>query len=143
MIHSSRAATIALASAAALTLSACAGGSASAPPARPTAGVPPRTGERPATNLHRTPVVPTARGSASGLAGADAASLTASFGTPRIDVNDGPARKLQWVGQSCVLDAYLYPQREGATPTVTHADARTREGADADVASCVAALRRR
>lgn len=142
MTQHARLSAIAAVSVGALALSACAGGSA-IPPARSSAGVPSRTADRPAGNLHRAPALPTARGTASGLTGSDAAALSAAFGSPRLDVAEGPARKLQWVGPGCVLDAYLYPVREGAAPTVTHVDARTREGVDTDVAACVSALRRR
>ena len=35
----------------------------------------------------------------------------AQFGTPDLDVREGTARKLQFLGPACVLDAYLYPPR--------------------------------
>jgi hypothetical protein len=49
------------------------------------------------------------------------------------------ARKLQFIGPICVLDAYLYPK--GAREAVaTYVDARQPDGRDIDRASCVAAL---
>jgi hypothetical protein len=78
-----------------------------------------------------------------GVMGQNARALTALFGTPDLDVREGPARKLQFLGPACVLDAYLYPSREGAEPIVTHVDARLPDGRDMDRASCVAALSRR
>jgi hypothetical protein len=75
--------------------------------------------------------------------GRTAATLEASFGKPALDVREGPARKLQFAGSVCVLDAYLYPPKGGGEPIVTHIDTRLRDGKDIDRASCVAALTRR
>ena len=73
--------------------------------------------------------------------GRDARFLTAQFGAPDLDVREGTARKLQWIGPACVLDTYLYPPRGGrGEPIVTHVDARLPNGNDFDRASCVAAL---
>lgn len=78
-----------------------------------------------------------------GVIGADTASLQRQFGTPRLDVHEGDARKLQFTGESCVLDVYLYPPSQGATPTATYVDARrASDGLDVDRAACVRALRR-
>ena len=60
---------------------------------------------------------------------------------PDLDLREGPARKLQFLGPACVLDAYLYPPRSGrGEPVVTYVDARQPDGRDMDRASCVAAL---
>jgi len=75
--------------------------------------------------------------------GQSARGLTGLFGTPDLDVREGAARKLQFLGPACVLDAYLYPPRAGAEPLVTHIDARLPDGRDMDRSSCVAALSRR
>ena len=78
--------------------------------------------------------------------GQDAAGLTRLFGTPDADVREGTARKLQFQGPICVLDAYLYPKGAaggGAEPLVTYLDAREPDGSTIDRASCVAALVRR
>lgn len=73
--------------------------------------------------------------------GAGAQALVAQFGEPDLDVREGPARKLQFLGPVCVLDAYLYPPRGGrGDPVVTHVDARLPDGREMDRASCVAAL---
>jgi hypothetical protein len=72
--------------------------------------------------------------------GQSAGALTAQFGTPTLDVREGSARKLQFSGPACVLDAYLYPSEQGREPVVTHVDARMPDGRDIDRASCVAAL---
>jgi hypothetical protein len=74
--------------------------------------------------------------------GRNAASLIALFGQPVLDVQEGTARKLQFSGQACVLDTYLYPRRERGEAVVTHVDARSADGRDADRTACVAALRR-
>lgn len=76
------------------------------------------------------------------LIGQGANSAIRLFGTPRIDVTEGPGRKLQFAGAACILDIYYYTPRQGADPLATHADARTPDGRDANVESCVAALRR-
>jgi hypothetical protein len=75
--------------------------------------------------------------------GRTARALEAQFGKPGLDVREGNARKLQFGGPACVLDAYLYPPKAGGEPIVTHLDARLRDGRDFDRASCVAALMRR
>ncbi len=75
--------------------------------------------------------------------GRTAAMLEAQFGRPGLDVREGSARKLQFAGPACVLDAYLYPPKGGGEPIVTHLDARLPDGRDFDRASCVAALTRR
>lgn len=74
--------------------------------------------------------------------GRTAASLIATFGPPALDVREGVARKLQFAGPTCVLDAYLYPPRPQIEPVATHVDARLPDGRDTDRAACVAALRR-
>ena len=72
--------------------------------------------------------------------GRTAAALTSQFGQPDLDIREGTARKLQYSGPACVLDAYLYPRAGGGEPVVTHIDARQPDGRDMDRASCVAAL---
>ena len=77
------------------------------------------------------------------LLGHSAASLIASFGRPALDVREGPGRKLQFSGATCVLDLYLYARERGREPVSTHADARLPDGRDTDRAACAEALRRR
>ncbi len=78
-----------------------------------------------------------------GVIGRNATALANLFGTPRLDVSEGDARKLQFSGQSCVLDIYLYPLRPAAEPSATHVEARrASDGRDVDRASCIASLRR-
>ncbi|MDP8914761.1 MAG: hypothetical protein M3N39_14465 [Pseudomonadota bacterium] len=72
--------------------------------------------------------------------GRTAAMLAAQFGRADLDVREGSARKLQFVGPACVLDTYLYPPAGGGEPIVTHVDARLPDGRDMDRASCIAAL---
>ena len=73
--------------------------------------------------------------------GQTAPALISLFGKPDADVREGDARKLQFAGPICVLDAYLYPK--GDASVVTYVDARQPSGATIDRASCVAALTRR
>lgn len=76
-----------------------------------------------------------------GVLGSTAEALIRQFGSPGLDLREGPARKLQFLGPACVLDTYLYPPRGGrGAPVVTHVDARLPDGRDMDRSSCVAAL---
>lgn len=72
--------------------------------------------------------------------GRTATMLASQFGKADLDVREGTARKLQFVGPACILDAYLYPPAGGGEPIVTYVDARLPDGRDMDRASCVAAL---
>jgi hypothetical protein len=75
-----------------------------------------------------------------GIIGSTASALVARLGSAALDLREGAARKLQFAGPACVLDAYLYAQRSGAEPVVTYVDARLPDGREMDRASCVAAL---
>lgn len=78
------------------------------------------------------------------MIGGGAGDLTRLFGPPRLDVQEGDARKLQFVGPACVLDIYLYPQGAGGEPRATYAEARrSTDAREVDRAACVAALRRK
>ncbi len=87
--------------------------------------------------------------SAAGLAGLDrvigkdARSLVSLFGNADQDVFEADARKLQFGGGTCILDAYLYPPSPGKEPVVTYVDARAPEGKEVDRTVCVAALAKR
>lgn len=112
--------------ASALALAAC-GGSETAPPIRSAGYVPlPASAPPPPTSV-------------SAIGGQPAARLIAQFGAPHLDMSEGNARKLQFVGPICVLDAYLYPKGRNE-PVVTYIDTRQRDGGPIDQASCVAAL---
>jgi hypothetical protein len=84
---------------------------------------------------------PISLGGLEAVMGATAQRLIGQFGTPDLDLREGPARKLQFLAPACVLDAYLYPPSAGrGEPVVTHVDARQPDGREMDRASCVAAL---
>jgi hypothetical protein len=134
----------------ALLLASCGGGGATPagrttqvrstpPPARtpPTRTTIPRTtpAQRPTAQVQMAPGL-------EGVIGADALQLGRVFGTPRLDVIEDDARKMQWTGTACILDIYLYPQSGSSKPTATYVDARRGDGRDVDRASCVAALRK-
>ncbi|MGZ3249988.1 MAG: hypothetical protein ACXWIW_09765 [Croceibacterium sp.] len=71
----------------------------------------------------------------------DAAALVREFGNPQLDVHEGDMRKLQFSGEACVLDIYLYPLHPGSDPLATYVDARrSSDGLDVDRAACIAAL---
>jgi hypothetical protein len=98
--------------------------------------------EPPPAAVTAQPVVQTyARQGLESVMGRNARTLTSLLGSPGLDIREGPARKLQFAGPVCVLDAYLYPPRSGGgEAVVTHVDARLPDGRDMDRASCVAAL---
>jgi len=78
-----------------------------------------------------------------GVIGATVTELTRRFGTPRLDVWEGDARKLQFAGTPCILDVYLYPGAQGREPQATYVDARrASDGKDVDRAACVAGLKK-
>ena len=126
-----------------LALSACGTDQATLrplpPPTRPTL-IRPAPPPQPQTQQRRTLHVLSAPG-LEGVIGADADALTRLFGPPRLDVRDGDARKLQWSGAACILDAYLYPSDDGGRPSATYVDARRGDGRDVDRGACVTALR--
>ena len=93
-----------------------------------------------APRLQSVTASPVAAQAPSGIIGSNAAALVSQLGRYDLDLREGPARKLQFLGPACVLDAYLYPPRSGAEPVVTHVDARLPDGREMDRASCVAAL---
>lgn len=74
--------------------------------------------------------------------GKSARDLERMFGTPRLDVREFDARKLQFVGSACVLDAFLYPEGAGGAQVVTYIDARRSDGQSVDRAACVEALKK-
>jgi hypothetical protein len=106
-------------------VSACTSGPPPRPQVIPTVSVPMRP-----TGLER-------------VLGQNANGLTELFGKADQDVREPGARRLQYVGPFCILDAYLYPPGERNDPVVTYLDARQPDGRDIDRASCVAALVRR
>lgn len=99
---------------------------------------------RPATYVPvpaAAPATATAPASVTAVKGQTAARLIAQFGQPAMDATESRARKLQFVGPICVLDAYLYPPSNGrGEPVVTWLDTRQRDGGPIDQASCLAAL---
>lgn len=108
-----------------LTLTACA---VTPPPAQPVA----------------PPSVPMAKTGLERVLGTNARALIALFGDADQDVREAQgARRLQFAGPICILDAYLYPPAAGVEGLVTYVDARQPDGRDIDRASCVAALTRR
>lgn len=127
-----------------LMLASCGGAEMSAGGTSPVRSAPPpvRTSvPRPAPVVRPSAQIQTIPGLES-VIGADALQLGRQFGTPRLDVIDDDARKLQWTGTACILDVYLYPQPGSSRATATYVDARRGDGRDVDRAACVAALRK-
>lgn len=110
-----------------LGLAACAAPQKVTPPARPV--VPARSTTLSAKGLEA-------------VLGKSARDLERMFGQPRLDVREFDARKLQFVGTACVLDAFLYPEGSGGAQIVTYIDARRTDGQSVDRAACVEALRK-
>ena len=129
-------------------LSAC-GGSGSGPVKSTGVAVArPRTVVPPTRPVPLRPPVPRAQRlmlpGLEGVIGATSVELVNRFGAARLDVAEGDARKLQFSGNACVLDIFLYPGAPGAEPQATYVDARRpSDGQDVDRAACVAALRKR
>lgn len=107
-------------------------GCAATPPPRSTQPV---TTSRPLANPPR--IV-----QSNSLVGQHANVALSLFGKPRLDVAEGAGRKLQFAGTACILDIYYYAPKAGADAIATHVDARTPDGRDASVDSCVNTLRR-
>jgi hypothetical protein len=113
-----------------ILLGACAGPEQAAAPVRRVQGPPPP----PPAEVHYSP-----RG-LENVVGRTAVFLEAELGAPDLDIREGSARKLQFSGPACVLDAYLYPPQGRAEPIVTWTDARLPDGREADRVTCVNAL---
>lgn len=79
-----------------------------------------------------------------GVIGRSAPQLEQRFGKARLNVEEGDATKLQFSGDACVLDIYLYPMSPGTPALATHVEARrASDGRDVDRAACVRALGQR
>jgi type IV pilus biogenesis protein CpaD/CtpE len=87
-----------------------------------------------------TPAVPEAPPTREpiGIVGLTTTELVGHFGKPALQIREGTSLKLQFRGQRCILDAYLYPQNN--VLRVTHVDTRTLSGVDYDQAACIASL---
>jgi hypothetical protein len=95
------------------------------------------------STIIRLPEVMAANGLES-VIGAPAGALTRRLGEPRLDLVEGDVRKLQFSGQACVMDIYLYPMQPGAEPVAAHVEARLREGGAAvDRGQCLSEIARR
>ncbi len=106
----------------------------------PGVNAPPAAQQRPAPRYTPPPLVPPANTAPGleGVLGAQAPALAQRLGRARLDMVEGDARKLQFVGTACVLDIYLYPLFEGGEPVATHVAARLRtNGAQTDEAQCL------
>jgi hypothetical protein len=135
---------ISLALAPALLLAGCGGGqsgvkSASAKPLPP----PPTVVKAPTPRPLARPRLQAAPG-LEGVIGARGDDLMRQFGAARLDVLEGDARKLQFSGNACVLDVFLYPQATGQEPQASYVEARrSSDGKEVDRVSCISALRKR
>ncbi len=131
-----------------LLLAGCAAvppGAPAGPPPAPRAPiqVPPQTPAPPLGGEFRTPAIQAIPG-LDWLYRRDAGALTGALGAPRLDVAEGDARLLQFSGQACVLDVFLYPLAAGGEAVATHVEARrASDGEEVDRRACAEALRRR
>jgi hypothetical protein len=100
-----------------------------------------RTAEQPGEV--ETPAAPERKEISADLIGASAGDLIRAFGTPALQIREGPGLKLQFRGRACILDAYLYASQAGAPEKVTYVDARTSSGASTDGAQCALSLSQR
>ncbi len=129
-------------SAASLALSACASSGATSTSTASAASNPRPPIRQPITRSPKDPTFQRLPG-LEGVIGANTGQLVRQFGEPRLNVHEGDSRKLQYVGQACVLDIYLYPTENSPEPVATYVDARrASDGKDVDRAACVRALKR-
>ena len=111
---------------------------------RPAPPPPTGAGQRPAQQTYRDNPSTPVHGSAGSIMGRDVNALISMFGQPRLNRRDGAATVMQFTGRNCMIDAYLYVQREGGTPVVAHVDARSiSDGSEVDRQGCINALQRR
>jgi hypothetical protein len=110
---------------------------------QPAAHVPPtRPAPPPISTAMRQPPILSGPGFED-VTGEHAAALIRMFGQPQLDVREGDMRKLQFAGEACVLDVFLYPIRDRSEPEATWFEARRKsDGLEVDRAKCIAALRR-
>lgn len=117
--------------------------SASRPAPRPSTNTIPPSNPLPPSTDRANPQIMRIAG-LEDVIGAGAAQLERQFGSPQLDVREGDARKMQFAGEACVLDVFLYPTARNSTPAATHVEARrASDGRNVDRAACVRALRRR
>lgn len=83
-----------------------------------------------------TPAQPRESGVLIGLTGNE---LVSRFGNPTLQIREGNSFKIQFRGQLCVLDAFLYPAA-GAQYRVTHVETRSRAGTATNQADCIRTL---
>lgn len=121
----------------ALAVSACSTGVVPrAPVAIPGSAAPP--GTRSAAQEPFRPAPALTGGALDGVIGSRASKLVDRFGDARIDLREGDARKLQFLGSACVLDIFLYPLSARSEPVATHVEARLRsDGSDVDRRACI------
>ena len=74
------------------------------------------------------------------LVGRDATAVTRLLGPASLDRTEGPARLLQFVRPTCILDVFLYPPKPGAPQTVRTAAARKPDGSRIDPGACLAMI---
>ena len=136
----------ALAVTASLVLSACVARTPSmpAPGSVPAAAPPPMTAPVavPSSTGFIAPRV-MRRDGLEDIIGQNGTAIANIFGPPRLEVREGDALKLQFTGEACVLDVYLYPLRPDAEPSATYLEARrASDGRDVERVACANALRR-
>ncbi len=112
------------------------GATTQVPPTRPAAPPPSAVGVVPQPQIMEGPGL-------GGIIREEPAALQRRFGQPRLDVIEGDMRKLQFAGEACVLDIFLYPLSQGAAPVATWVEARrASDGAAVDRLACIQALSR-
>ena len=74
------------------------------------------------------------------LIGLTAPQLIGIFGSPALQVREGPGLKMQFRSRSCVLDAYLYP--EPSQERVSYVETRLPSGDPASAQTCYDTLKR-
>jgi len=104
------------------------------PPTRPTPPPPTPVAGYPVPQIMQGPGL-------DGIIREETGALLRRFGQPRLDVVEGDMRKLQFTGEACVLDVFLYPLAPGTNPVATWIEARrASDGAAVDRLACIQAL---
>jgi hypothetical protein len=73
------------------------------------------------------------------LIGLTGNELVTRFGRPVLQIKEGNSFKLQFRGNLCVLDAFLYPST-GAQYRVTYVETRSRAGTATNQGDCIRTL---
>ncbi len=104
---------------------------------RPVSDTPAPTAALPPAAIPAAPSLPPEK-----LIGLDHVAITDLLGPPRFRRADAPAELWRYRAGRCILDLFLYPPRgaPGGTLSVTHIEARLRDGTPSPTTRCLDAI---